>query len=176
MLGFHPLPQEVAARGAAIEEKVERHEPGNERRIAALGVRRMTEFLPLDADTVGLEGVVVEVMARAAEAAEEGAARPDLLAQVQQQLGARPLGAHFGAALERRADLERLTKEIEHREVHVDELVPARLEDLLEPFRVKVEERGLAIRVLERLEVRRAPRAAAGLAVVHELLDDALLL
>jgi hypothetical protein len=136
----------------------------------------MLEFLPLHADVRGLEGLEVEVAARAAQAAEESAALADVAAEVQQQGRARPLHLHLGAAHDRCADLEGLAQEIEHGEVEVDELVPARLQDLLQPRRVLVEERRLAVGVLERLEVRRAPGAVAALGVVHHLLEDGLLL
>src|SRR6185503_1275587 len=97
--------QQRAAARAAIEQEVQRGQALDERRLAALLVLGLLELLPQHAHVRGAEGREVEIVARAAHAAEERA-RADALAHVQQQLGALALHAELGAAHHRRRDAE----------------------------------------------------------------------
>src|SRR6185369_10843017 len=62
--------QDGAARGTAVEEEIERREPGDEGLRAALRVLGVGEIVPLHRHARAREVLDVEVLARAAEAGE----------------------------------------------------------------------------------------------------------
>src|SRR5262249_7369998 len=82
------LEEKGATCGTAIEQEVERGEPGDEGLRAALRVFRMREFVPLHAYAGTREGLGVQILARPAEAGEQpvGAHRA---AKVQDQIRSR---------------------------------------------------------------------------------------
>src|SRR3982074_2507841 len=92
--------EKMASLRAAIEQQVERRQPGDERRAAALRVYRMPERLPRDLDAGALECLALEYGGRAAHAAEEGP-RAQPPADVEDQRRLRALHAELGAAHER---------------------------------------------------------------------------
>src|ERR1041385_3267684 len=58
------LEKKGATRGTAVEQEIERGEPGNEGLRAALRIFRMREFVPLYAYAGAREGLGVEILAR----------------------------------------------------------------------------------------------------------------
>src|SRR5690349_4138319 len=76
--------EQLPALGAAVEKKVDRREPGDERRAAALAVRGVLEVLPGDAHAGAREFLDVEIAARAAVAREQRVGA-ELAADVEQQ-------------------------------------------------------------------------------------------
>src|SRR5690242_10060306 len=65
------LPDDLAASRTAVEEEVQRGKPGDERPGSALGILRGAEILPFHAHPDRRERGLVEVLARAAHAAQE---------------------------------------------------------------------------------------------------------
>src|SRR5205823_10049576 len=110
------LAQDLRGARAAVEEHVQGGQALDEGCRTALRVDRMRELLPDHAHAGGVERLLVEVLARAAHAAmERGGA--DLLADVEQELGALALHGEGRAAHERRGDLQLLAQEIERRHI-----------------------------------------------------------
>src|ERR1041385_344230 len=94
------LEKKGATRGTAVEQEVERGEPGYEGLRAALRGFRMREFMPLHAHAGPRKGLGVELLARPANPGEQpvGAHRA---AKVQDQVCFRALDAELRAARER---------------------------------------------------------------------------
>src|SRR5688572_16221292 len=89
-------PVEVFGRGGAdVEQQIQRGQARLEGSSPALRVHGVLQLLPLDAHAGTGEGLLVQVMARAAHAAMESRPRAERAADVEQQLGARAFGIHL---------------------------------------------------------------------------------
>src|SRR4249920_827725 len=88
-----------AALRAAVEQEVDRGEPGNEGLGTALLVCGMRELVPLDAHAFARKRLCVEIAPRTAESGEQtvGAHCP---AQLKDELGFRALRTELAAAHE----------------------------------------------------------------------------
>src|SRR3954471_2536935 len=159
----------------AVEQQVDRRKARDEGPAAGLRIHRMPELLPGDADAGALERLAIEVLARAAHAAEERVGA-DLLAELEDQLRLRALRAELGAPHERRADAEGVAQHFEQREVEIDQPVPARAEDVLQRRQVEAGEAGFPLRMAARRGLDRRTVPGAFEPVVELLLEDAFLL